>query len=156
MQILVLFATNSGATGIVADQIAKNLTTAAHTVTVKNPLEIPFEQLQMSQIIVLASPSWDFGDLQGMPHQDFRTFFTNMEGKNLKGKKFAVVGLGDSSYSVFCGAADHLEEFVKKMQGELIVATLRLDGFYFDQAKNEQLVKEWTDKLVQILASIKS
>jgi sulfite reductase (NADPH) flavoprotein alpha-component len=153
MNILLLFATNSGATALVTDLVNQSLTGAGHSVSVKNPQEASFEDIQASDVLILASPSWDFADKQGQPHQDYLGFFEKMEGKQTPGKKCAVVGLGDSSYSVFCGAADHLEEFVKKFQGELVVPTLRIDGFYFDQGKNEQLVKDWAQSLVSKIAA---
>lgn len=152
MNILLLFATNSGATALASEMVNQGLSGSGHTVQIKNPTETTEENIKSADILVLMSPSWDFADKQGQPHQDFLSFFEMMKEKTIPGKKCAVVGLGDSSYSVFCGSADHLEQFVKDIQGELVVPTLRIDGFYFDQGKNEQLVKDWTAALVSKLS----
>ncbi|HLL60788.1 MAG TPA: flavodoxin domain-containing protein, partial [Candidatus Nitrosocosmicus sp.] len=61
--------------------------------------------------------------------------------------KFAVFGCGDSSYTNFCGAVLHLEEFVQKTGGKLVTDSLRIDGFFFDMDKSINLTKEWTKRL---------
>jgi flavodoxin I len=66
-------------------------------------------------------------------------------------KKFAIFGLGDSSYKHFCGAVDHLEELVKTMKGTLIVPSLRIDKFYSDQTGNMDKINAWADSVVTAL-----
>jgi flavodoxin len=67
-------------------------------------------------------------------------------------KKFAIYGLGDSSYARLCHAVDVIEDFVKNsLKGTVILEPLRVDSFYFDQKNNEKLVLEWVEKLNQTL-----
>ena len=51
-----------------------------------------------------------------------------MEGVELKGKKAAVFGPGDSSYSLFCEAVDILEKRLKECGAEIIIDSLKIDG----------------------------
>lgn len=94
-------------------------------------------------------PSWDYEGLEGQPHPDYKQFMEASKGKKLDGNKFAVLGLGDSSYTYFCGAVSHLENFVKELGGMLITDSLKIDGFYLDQVNNSQKLAEWADSLAK-------
>jgi flavodoxin len=69
----------------------------------------------------------------------------------LPGKHFAIFGLGDSAYPQFTGAVNHLEEFVKKLGGKLVIESCRIDGFFFDQENNEKKLTDWSARLDNIL-----
>lgn len=150
MNILLAFATNSGATQDAAGIVVKTLTDAGHTVTIKLAKESSLDEFSSFDSIVLASPSWDYGNEEGMPHEDFIALIKGTNGKTFEGKKFAILGLGDSSYSHFCGCVDHLEQWVKDLKGNLIVPSLRIDGYYF-KSENPDNVKKWAEGLTTAL-----
>jgi flavodoxin I len=149
MKILLLYATNSGGTEMAAQMIAQHLST--HNVEMKRVLEEPAEDLNNYDAIILGSPSWDYGGKEGQPHDDFWEFKKKMEGKSEDGKKFAIFGLGDSSYKIFTGAVDELEKWVSEWKGTLVVPSLRMDKFYYQQAENTQLIEDWCKKLNDVL-----
>jgi flavodoxin I len=149
MNILLLYATNSGGTEMAAQMISEQLST--HNVEIKRVLEASFDDLNNYDVIILGSPSWDYGGKEGQPHDDFWEFKKHMEGKTQEGKKFAVFGLGDSSYKIFTGAVDELEKWVTEWKGILVVPSLRMDKFYYQQAENAQLIENWCKKLTEAL-----
>ena len=147
MNILILFATYSGGTQTAAQIVETELKNAGHTVTLSNPAEINFEAINGYDIILMGSPSWEHEGQDGQPHIDFMQFMSHMQDKTFDNKKFAIFGLGDSSYAHFCGAVDHLEEFVKKAKGLLVVESLRIDGFFVNQEKYTQELTAWSQKI---------
>ncbi len=147
MNILLVFATNSGGTQMVSEEISKVLQAHSQTVTQKMVTDASVDEFNNYDLVILASPSWDFNGMEGMPHEAYLPFMDSAKGKTFEGKKFAIVGLGDSSYTHFCGCADHLEKFVSEMKGVLFTDTLRIDGFFFNQQENLAKVTAWAEQL---------
>ena len=146
-----MYATNSGGTFMASEMVQSTLSKHNHTVTVKQVHETMPDEFANYDLVVLGSPSWDYEGAEGQPHEDYRPFMEKATGKIFANKPFAIFGLGDRSYTIFTGAVNHLEEFVKKLQGKLVVESLRIDGFYFDQEKNVKLVEEWAEKLASLI-----
>ncbi|MFC1626586.1 flavodoxin domain-containing protein [Patescibacteria group bacterium] len=147
MNILVIYATNSGATEIVSQLVQDTLTKKGHTVTRKEVSTVDTTELTSYDSIILGSPSWDFDGNEGWPHQNYLPFIEQVKSLTLEGKKFAVFGLGDSSYTHFCGAVNHLEDLIKTVKGNLIVESLKIDGFYFKQAEHTETTTKWAEDL---------
>jgi len=154
MKVLLAYATYSSGTLSASQIITELLTKSKIDTTMKNIKDISFEELTHFDFIIFASPSWWNRDSDGMPHEFFLSFMDDAEGKKLPEKSFAVFGLGDEKFTHFCGAVDRLEEFVKKMQGKLIVESLRIDGFYFEPEKNKKMIADWTNGLIKKLTSL--
>ena len=146
MNILLLYTTNSGSTQTAADIVKSDLTAAGNTVTMKNPKSSTFDEVKSADLIIIASPSWDYEGKEGQPHEDFNNLLKEFEGKTLADKSFAILGLGDSSYTHFCGAVDVFEESIKKLSAKLIIPSLRIDRYYQNHDA-PQLVKSWTKSL---------
>jgi len=152
MKILIVFATNSGGTGIAADIVKETFIKNGHQAEVKEVRELNIDEFADFDLVILCSPTWDYEGLEGQPHPDYRPFMDSAQNKKFTGKKFAVLGLGDSSYTYFCKAVDHLEKFVKQLGGTLIDMSLRIDGFYLDQETNTQKIADWSQSLSQKLS----
>lgn len=151
MNVLIVYATNSGGTQRVANLIADVLRGGNQTVTVQHVRETNKDQLAGYDVILFGSPSWDYNGKEGQLHEEMRTFVEGAVGLSLEGKKIAVFGLGDSSYMYFTGAVSHLEKFVADCHAVLLVPSLRIDGFYFDLDANEKRVHTWANEVLQQL-----
>ncbi|OGG18790.1 hypothetical protein A3D78_02125 [Candidatus Gottesmanbacteria bacterium RIFCSPHIGHO2_02_FULL_39_14] len=149
MKILLVFATNSGGTQLASQIVAETLTKNNHQVTVKEVREVSPADFAAADLIILASPSWDYESLEGQPHPDYRPFMEGIKDQKFAGKKFAVIGLGDSSYTYFCGAVNVLEDFIKKIDGTLVTDSIKIDGFYLDQSTNSQKLDMWAQNLAE-------
>ena len=149
MNILLVYATNSGGTQLASQIVHDTLMSQNQQVAVKEVRETNADEFAKFDLVILASPSWDYEGLEGQPHPDYAPFMENAKGKRFAGKKFAVFGLGDSSYTYFCGAADELEKFVKELGGTLVIEALKIDGFYLDQENNSEKLRQWAQNLVQ-------
>lgn len=157
MNILLVYGTNSSGTAVVAQSIAEHLTAAGHTITVQHARETTPEDLRSPvDLIILGSCTWERYTPEGtrLEGQLQQHMFALLEKADVNPKhRFALFGLGDSSYTDFCAAADHLETAVQGWMGQLVVPTLRIDSYFFDLKKNRQRVADWAGALVQKLAS---
>lgn len=136
---------------MVAEIIAEILTQQHHTVTVKNFKDLQPDDLFAFDAIVWGSNTWLQNGKDGQPHQYVLDFIEKMNGREVTDKRFAVYGLGDSSYARVCGSVDHLERLVSSIKGNLFTPSLRVDSFYFDQENNTKLVKSWAEEISQKL-----
>lgn len=145
--MLIAYATNSSGTLVVAGLI-KDLLTASNVDAVKKDIRsVKPEAISEFDLVILGSPSWNYNDKEGQPHEFFTKFFQQNDGK-VRFKNTAVFGLGDSAYIQFCGAVDYLESFVLQNNGKLTVPSLRIDGFFFNQKENEELIGEWVKNIM--------
>jgi flavodoxin len=131
---------------MVAQQIHDTLQ-KAHEVNLRQISEVKFDEFPMYDLVILGTPSWFTNNQDGMPHDDFVAFMSANETQRTD-KKFALFGLGDSSYDHFCGGIMHVEEFVKKVGGALVVPTLKIDGYYSNQPTAETAITAWTQSLI--------
>lgn len=145
MQIALSYATYSGGTTMVAEYITHLFTEKRHTVTLLETENTTPEILMPNDLIILGSPS--YGDEE--PPEAMKHFVDETTPKTFSGKQFAIFGLGDKSFPMFCGAVDLLERFVHKQKGALIVPSLRIDGYFSNQNESELQMSEWIETITK-------
>ncbi len=138
-KMLIVYGSTTGNTEMVAEQIMENL--EEHSPTLQDVADTSPADFEDYDVIIMGSSTWDDGLLQA----DFRDFVEEIDA-DLSGKKIAVFGLGDSSYPAFCEAAGLLEEVIGKLNGELMIESLKVDGFP-DEEENEEKIKVWTENI---------
>lgn len=152
MRIFVVYATYSNSTFLATKILETELVKAGHQVTLSLVAETAVDQLGNFDLVIFTSPSWDNNGVQGLPHQDYDGFREKLAETTFPGHKFAIMGLGDSTYTYFCGAVTHLEKMVEKMQGTLVLPSLKLDQFYIYEQERTQEIKDWATALSAKLA----
>ena len=150
MDILLVYATNSGGTAQAAQMIADIVTSKGHSVIVREAKDASPDDLTAAPFIILGSPSWDYNGMEGQPLPEMADFINRCKDIQLEGKPCAVFGLGDSSYTYFCGAVTYLEAFVKRAKGTLTVPSLKVDGFYMRPEAQEHITT-WANELAEKL-----
>lgn len=157
MNIAIIYATNSGGTQQAAKQIADQLQASKHRVTIKRANEAEPGDLRDKDLVILGSCTWlgSVGEKveQGQLQEHMKAFLDQAAKHRYPGQRFAVFGLGDSSYTHFCAAADHLEQFVQRVGGRQVGPTLRFDGFFFDLPANRERLHDWTTELLRVSQS---
>lgn len=156
MKIRIVYETNSGGTYIGVSEVEGLLKAAGHEVEVQKARDVSEDYLFHDGLTILASPSWDFINeqgkrLEGHPHEMMYALINSEMVREKTDQKFAVFGLGDPDYSFFCGAVDHMEKYVDKVGGNLVIESLRIGGFYFDREGNLAKVRAWVAGLVEKL-----
>ncbi len=155
MTILLVYATNSSGTYNASQMLAEVLTAAGHVVTIHRANHVEPQDLTAYDLVILASCTWEkFVDgkkLEGQLQEHMEQLAVKCQGFRCDHQRFAVFGLGDSSYQYFCGAVDYLEKLVKNVGGDLIVPSLRIDGYFFDRENNDKAVTAWAKDIQQVL-----
>jgi len=140
---LIVYGSTTGNTESAARQIGKILTREGVEVRIQDVVKTKVEELgQGVDVTLLGASTW--GDSEVEFQEDFATFFEEMDKANLKDKKVAVFGCGDSSYTHFCGAVDQLQEKVEGMGGKVINDPLKIDGDPGDGASD---VESWAQEV---------
>jgi flavodoxin I len=148
MKTLVAYATNSGSTYLLANQVKQTLEELGHEVFITNIIELDPQELYKHEFIFFGSNSWDFEGKEGQPHHAFMQFMDVIKDHDLGGRKFALFGCGDRSYQHFCGALDVIQKFVTEHQGEVVGQPLRINQFYFNhQDEIFATTEDWVKKL---------
>lgn len=156
-QVLLVYGTNSGGTLEVAEYVAETLRGKDVSVHVQNAWDAIVDDLERFDGIILGSCSWSRmskdGEKQGQLQQDMGAFTLRAAKLHVPNKKFAVFGLGDHTYSSFCGSATLLAQFVGQIGGTLAVDPLRIDQYYFHLKKNRETIRQWAETLVHAFAT---
>ena len=100
---LIIYGTTTGNTEMLAEKIASVLKSVGVETTLKNVTDVAVRELLEYDVILFGSSTWEDGELQ----DDFADFYSDLERMDLKGKKAAVFGPGDSSYEHFCESVKH-------------------------------------------------
>ncbi|WP_448871249.1 flavodoxin [Desulfobulbus propionicus] len=132
---LIVYGSTTGNTENTAKQIAKVLAQGGHEVVIQDVRKTKVEELGNGfDLTLLGSSTW--GDSEIELQEDFASFFEEMDKANLRSKKLAVFGCGDSSYPHFCGAVDQLREKIEDMGGVIVNEPLKIDGDPGDAAED--------------------
>ncbi|MGE4560036.1 MAG: flavodoxin, partial [Desulfobulbus sp.] len=126
-----------------AKEIGKILAQGGHEVAIQDVRKSKVEELGNGyDITVLGSSTWGDDDVEFQ--EDFASFFEEMDKADLKDKKVALFGCGDSSYTHFCGAVDQLQEKMEGMGAVLVNEPLKIDGDPGDAAAD---IDDWAKEI---------
>lgn len=125
--ILIVYGSTTGNTESVAERMSSTLSKAGHEVALKNAADVsPTGLAEGFDLVLLGSSTWGDEDIE--LQDDFIPVYENLEDSGLAGKKVAVFGCGDSSYTHFCGAVDAIEEKAAKLGAIIVAGSLKIDG----------------------------
>lgn len=155
MNILILYATNSGGTYEVSKIIEEVLIERKHRVKVQSVTKAKSDDIDQHDIVVFGSCTWqierDNKKLDGQLPEHFHAFIKRLNGKQWNGKQFAIFGLGDSTYAQYCGATKHLETLVSDLKGTRIGEPLKIGEYFFNVDENHKHITTWTETIADIL-----
>ncbi len=103
---IIVYGSTTGTTEDMSQIVAQGIKASEFELTVKKVSDSTPEELMGYDLLVLGCSTWGDGDLQ----DDFVDFEKKLRATNLRGKKAAVFGPGESSYPQFCKSVDILEE----------------------------------------------
>ncbi len=147
MQISIVYANYSNSTYMATEYLALQLSALGHTPSIIQAREATSDALQQAEAIILASPSWDRDAEQGMPHEDFDAFAEKFKDTKLPNKPMAILGLGDSSYTYFCGAVTHLQKLIAALTAQECIPALKIDGYYLNEQTAQSQIQAWATQL---------
>ncbi|TSC58934.1 MAG: flavodoxin [Candidatus Peregrinibacteria bacterium Greene0416_19] len=145
----ILFASTSGHTEHVVDTLIQSLTGAGvPTATIEKQmvdLAKP-EDLLHGDVVVLACGTWNTGGSEGQLSPHMHVYLRDTaKDVDLKGRSFAVIGLGDERYFYTARAGQYLKQFVEQHGGSLVVEPLKIVNEPYGQ---EETVRAWAKTLL--------
>lgn len=158
----IIFASTSGHTEYVVQVLAEHLQSTKHPsaelgtgsarstkrldVTMVRVEQATPDDLHKGDVLVLASGSWNTGGREGQLNPHMHEFLLKCaKDVNLKGKKVALIALGDDRYRYTANALTHLRAFVADHDGVAIDPPLKIVNEPYGQ---EEVVREWGRRLV--------
>lgn len=124
---LIVYGSTTGNTEGVAENVAKIFADKSLAVDLKNASDVVAANLSEGYDLVLFGCS-TWGDDEIELQDDFIPLYENLDQAGLTGKKVAVFGCGDSSYTHFCGAVDAIEEKAQQLGANIVMSSLKIDG----------------------------
>ena len=124
---LVVFGSTTGNTETVAEVVAKVLEESGMVVDLKDAAKVKAAGLAEGYDLVLFGCS-TWGDDAIELQEDFIPLYDDLDAAGLGGRKVAVFGCGDSSYTHFCGAVDAIAEKAASLGAKVIDLPLKIDG----------------------------
>lgn len=129
-KVIVLYASMTGNTEEMADAVAAGAREAGAEVVLRDIFDATASELVEYDGIAIGAYTWGDGELP----DEFLDVYDTMGGLNLSGRKAVVFGSGDSSYPIFCGAVDTIEEKLKELGAELVAEGVKVE---FTPSKEE-------------------
>ncbi|MFH5185883.1 flavodoxin [Paenibacillus sp. TAB 01] len=122
-KVLIVFASMTGNTEEMAEAIRDGVRDAGIEPEFKSALDASGSELTEYDGILLGAYTWGDGDLP----DEFLDFYDEMDGLDLTGKKAAVFGSCDSSYSSYGAAVDTIIEKLKELGAEVVLEGLKVE-----------------------------
>ena len=145
--VLILYGSTTGNTAYTAEVLEKVLVRAGNKVTLVDAAQSKTDGIcGQYDAVLLGCSTW--GDEEIELQDDFVPVFDSLEGTGIKGKKTAVFGCGDISYTYFCGAVDSIEQKLEKIGVNLIADGLKIDG---DPHAAKDDIESWAKDVVNAL-----
>lgn len=124
-KILIIYASRTGNTEIMAETIAEQLKTSNNKVTIQN---IDFDEIDMNKLckydaVLLGTYTWYDGEL---PYEveDLHEALSDID---LVHKIIGIFGSADSFYDTYGGAIDIMTERVRELGATVVSEPLKID-----------------------------
>lgn len=144
--VTVVYGTHSGTSRGLGERLAQRLTAAGANVRLLRASDYPTRELAKEKTLVLIVATHGDGD----PADDTRALYEFVLGRRapkLPGLKFAVLGLGDSSYPKFCHVARQLDERLAELGAQRLQARGECD------VDVEPVAAPWLEQAASALSS---
>ncbi|WP_041208071.1 flavodoxin [Aeromonas jandaei] len=140
-QIDIVVGSVYGAAMLVAETLAAELARQGHKTALYE--EARLEDIDPGRFLLLVSATTGQGDIP----PNLQPFATDLAERApwLKGLRYALVAMGDSSYDHFCGAGRRLDSQLQELGATAVVPRLELDATLHDEPERVALawLKNW-------------
>ena len=147
LRVAVISASQTGNARKVAAELQQRLAAASVNAVHAAAADYKPKNIAGEQLVLLVTSTQG----EGEPPEEALSLYKLLSGKKapkLSGIKFAVLGLGDSSYPMFCGAGKSFDELLAKLGGERLLERQDCDLEYQAEAA------AWLDKIVPLVGSL--
>ncbi len=140
---VILYGTKSGNSKDIAREVEKQLNARAIRTQLANMARFKPEDLKDVKKALIVVSTHD----EGEPPVSARKFYRQLFDSNmaeLKGLKYAICGLGDSSYDQFCEAGKSLDRRLAELGAQAVIPRIDCDTDFSEQAVQwiRQVIKQ--------------
>jgi sulfite reductase (NADPH) flavoprotein alpha-component len=141
----IIYGTETGNSKKIASQLQAFLKKNKISAKVFDASQYPLEKIEQEELLLIVMSTQG----EGEPPQSATKFFNALHDRNfnLQNIKFAVFGLGDTSYPLFCQAAADVDVQLEKLGAKRILELQKTD---VDFAATSQ---KWIENIANILTS---
>lgn len=126
-RFVVLSATQSGNAALVADLVAERLRAlGAASVVVLPEGEAPVAEIREADVLVACVASHGEGDVPDGFLEAYEALAR--ERPSLRGLRYGLIGLGDRTYSTFCGGAWKVDQLLRGIGAERVGEVCTIDA----------------------------
>ncbi len=145
-KVKIVYGSGGGNTELVCEKVTQVLEKKHEVEMLKSKITDPMS-IKGFDLLVFASPTYGHGQLE----QYFGKFIKKAAAMNLKGKKVAVIGLGDDKYDpdYFIESARILTDFLKKKEADIVINPLKVGRCPLPQLNKK--VDSWAKKVSKII-----
>lgn len=122
-KIIIVYASMSGNTEEIAEEIAEGIREAGIEPVMKSVMDASGSELEEYDGILLGAYTWGDGDLP----DEFEDFYDELEDLDLKGRKSGAFGSADSSYTYFGKAVDTIEARLAEIGTEKVFDGIKIE-----------------------------
>lgn len=125
-KVNLVFGTVYGGAQYVAETLQQALTDLGREAVLYQSDELAGFVPPQDELLLMVCSTTGQGDLP----DDIQTWFYDMQSKApyLPELKFGIIGLGDSSYETFCGAAEQLANLFEELGAKRLGDFLKIDA----------------------------
>ena len=152
-KVHIIYASTSGHTEYVVDVLELLWKDEGVEVSRQKAEEAVPEDLLQGDVLVLAASTWNTGSIEGQlnPHMHF-LLKEKAKDVDLKGKKCALIALGDQRYYYTARAGEHLRAFIDSHSGKIFSEQFTLLNEPFGK---EEKIQKWGKTFLSALKKIK-
>ncbi len=142
----IVYGTETGNSKKLASQLQALLKKNKIQSKVVDAFQYPVEKLDKEEFLIVIMSTQGEGD----PPQNAIKFFDNLSNSslNLSKTRFTVLGLGDSSYPLFCKAGEVVDEQLDRLCGHRAIPFQKADTDYVQTAES------WFNEILKNLQSV--
>ena len=141
----ILVGSVYGSAMLVAETLRDHLQAQGHVCQLFDEAELT--DIDPSRFLLIVSATTGQGDIP--PNlQPFATALAD-RAPYMKGWRYALIAMGDSSYEHFCGAGRRLDELLQELAADALVPHLEIDATLEDEPEVAALawLKSWENRL---------
>jgi sulfite reductase (NADPH) flavoprotein alpha-component len=131
--LTILFGSQTGNARHLAENLAKQAQATGIVTTVMDMADYKTSQLKHEQYLIIITSTYG----EGEPPENaigLHNFLFSKKAPTLSGLKYAVLGLGDTSYEFFCKTAQDFDNRLTELGAKAVLPRLELDVDYLPHA----------------------
>lgn len=147
-KIKIIYGSVGGNTELVCERVNEVFQTKGHAVEILKAQLVDPANLGIWDLLVLACPTYGIGELEDY----FEIFMGKLEAVELRGRKCAIIGLGDPKYDpdYHLESAKIITDFLKKKEAKILHMPLRISRSPLPLIK-DGFVDRWAEKIAGMI-----